>query len=475
MTATRSDAQAGLRITALATGFVMASLDTTAVNVAGAAIQRDLHSALTALTWIVDGYILSFASLLLLAGSVANRVGARVVYLWGMGVFFLGSLACALAPGVNWLIAARLGQGAGAALFMPSSLALLVHSFPEKGTRTRMLGLWSAIVSTSAGLGPTLGGLMVSAFGWRSIFLINLPIGILGMVLTRRHIAPVSGRAVRLALPGHAIGVVALAGVGFALIEGPRLGWSSPIILGAALSGALAATLLAARERRTDSPVMPWRLFEDPRYAGANLIGFLFNFSLFGGIFLVGLFFQNARGAGTFEAGLELLPMTIFFPFANIVFSRISGRLSNGLLLTAFLVLAAVATLPLVAVSPGTPYWAIALGLGAAGVGAGIISPGMTAVLVDAAGPEHANVSGSMLNVNRQAGSLVGIAAIGVVLNATTSWYTGASISFLLIGVSYLLGALCAWRLVLAPERRDTTRAAVAESASVGLPAPCTG
>jgi MFS transporter, DHA2 family, methylenomycin A resistance protein len=465
------DGSSALKITALATGFVMASLDTTVVNVAGASIQDHLRTTLSQLTWIVDGYILTFAALLLLAGGVANRVGSRRVYEVGMAVFFVASLSCAAAPNADVLIAARLVQGVGAALFMPSSLALLVHSFPEQRRRTKMLGLWSAIVATSAGLGPPVGGTMVSAFGWRSLFLINLPIGVIGMVLTRRYVAPISGRPVRLAVSGHVISIIVLAAFSFTLIEGPRLGWRSPLVVGAAALAVTAVALLTARERHTANPVLPWTLFTNPRYRGANLIGFLFNFALYGGIFMLGLFFQHARGASSFQAGVELLPMTIFFPIANVVFSKIAGRYSNGLLLTAFLVLAAVATLPLVAVSSRTPYWAIAVAVGAANIGAGMISPGMTAVLLDVAGPEHANVSGSILNANRQIGSLVGIAAIGVVLDAAPNWYAWAARSFLLIGLSYLIGALCAWRLVLVPERAET-RELVPASDRAPEPAP---
>ncbi|MFI7123251.1 MFS transporter [Amycolatopsis sp. NPDC049868] len=447
-TPTALKTRSGVTITALATGFVMASLDTTVVNVAGAAIQADLGSTLTELTWIIDGYILTFASLLLLAGGLANRLGAKGVYQAGMAVFFAASLVCALAPNAEWLIAARLAQGIGAALFMPSSLSLLVRAFPERRQRTRMLGLWSAIVATSAGIGPTLGGLLVGAFGWPSIFLVNLPIGIIGMLLTRHHIAPVGSSPQSLAVPGHLLGIVALAAISFGLIEGPRFGWVSAPVLGTAAVALIALVLLTARERRTANPLLPWPLFRDPRFGGANLVGFLFNFALYGTIFLLGLYFQNARGADPFEAGLQLLPMTIFFPVANVVFSRISGRFGNGALITAFLALAAVSTLCLVMISPGTPYWVIALGVGTANLGAGVISPAMTAVLVDAGGPEHANVSGSVLNANRQLGSLVGVAAVGVVLHATPDWTAGASHSFLLVGLAYAAGSFVSWRLL---------------------------
>lgn len=454
------DVPSGLKITALATGFVMATLDVTVVNVAGATLQEQLDASLSQLTWIVDGYVLTFAALLMLAGGLADRWGARTVYLWGMAVFFLASLGCALSPDAGLLIAARLVQGAGAALFMPSSLSLLVHAFPDKRERTRMLGLWSAIVATSSALGPTIGGLMVSAFGWQSIFLLNLPIGAIGVLMTRRYIAPVAGRGTKPAVPGHLTWIASLAALSFALIEGPQLGWAAPPVLASYAVAVASAALLAIRERRAQNPVMPWQLFRGPRFAGANIVGFLFNFALFGTTFLLGLYLQHARGADPFRAGLELLPMTAFFPIANIVYSRISARFANGPLLTAFLLLAGAASLTMTTISPATPYWVIALAVGTANIGAGVISPAMTAALVDAAGPENANTAGSVLNANRQLGSLVGIAVTGVVLHTVAGWDHGAAVCFIAVGTTYLAGALFAWHLIARPERRAAAAAA---------------
>ncbi|MFD5541369.1 MFS transporter [Streptomyces sp. NPDC127079] len=442
-------------MTALATGFVMAALDVTVVNVAGSAIQERLHASLPELTWIVDGYVLVFSSLLLLAGGLANRLGAKTVYLWGMAVFFVASLGCAIAPSAAVLIVARLVQGVGAALFMPSSLSLLVFSFPEKRERTRMLGLWSAIVATSAGLGPTVGGLLVSSFGWQSIFVLNLPIGIVGMLLTQRCISPSEVRPTKLAVPGHLLWIVALAALSFALIEGPRRGWGDGGMLVAYAVLLVAAGFLVVRERRADNLVMPWTLFRRPSFAGANLVGFLFNLALYGSMFMLSLYLQHARGSSPFRAGLELLPMTIWFPLANVVYSRISARFSNGALLTVFLLVAGLASLTMVTVSSATPYWVLALAVGLANIGAGIISPGMTAALVDAAGAEHANVAGSVLNANRQIGTLVGIAAMSVVLGTTSDWNRGPALCFVLIGVAYLAGAVGAWLLIARSERRE--------------------
>lgn len=441
-------ANRGLKITALAAGFVMASLDTTVVNVAGARIQSDLDTSITELTWIVDSYVLAFAALLLLAGGLANRFGSLRIYMIGMAVFVAASLACAVAPTSEVLIGARFVQGVGAALFMPSSLALLVRSFPDPMERTRMLGLWSAIVATASGVGPTVGGIMVSAFGWPSIFLINLPIGAIGALLTYRVIAPIAPTKSPVPVAGHALAVLLLAATCYGIIEGPNEGWLSAKVLGAFILAIVAIVLLYLRERSVTSTVMPWSLFRRPAFAGGNLIGFLFNFSLFGGIFILGLFLQNARGATPFEAGLQLLPMTMFFPISNIVYSKISGRFSNGPLLTGFLVVAAAATVGLTAISPGTPYWVLAVAVGLANIGAGIISPAMTAVLVDSAGIEHAAVSGSVLNANRQIGSLFGIAAMGVAISVGEDWYDRASIAFFMITIAYALAAVCAWRLV---------------------------
>ncbi|WP_431920131.1 MFS transporter [Amycolatopsis tucumanensis] len=442
----------GLKLAALATGFVMASLDVTVVNVAGTAIQQQLGASLPELTWIVDGYVLVFASLLMLAGGLANRFGARAVYLAGMAVFFAASLACALAPTAGVLIAARLVQGMGAALFMPSSLSLLVFSFPDKRRRTRMLGLWSAIVATSAALGPTLGGLLVSAFSWPSIFLLNLPIGVAGILLTRRCIPAVDGRRVRLGVPGHVLWIAALAALSFALIEGPRLGWLARPVLAAYVVLGLAAAALVARERRAENLVMPWNLFRGAGFTGANLVGFLFNFAVYGGMFMLSLYFQHARDAGPLLAGLELLPMTIWFPLGNLVYSRIAGRIPNGVLLTVFLLVAGIASLAMVGMSTETPYWVLAVAVAVANVGAGIISPGMTAALVEFAGVAHANVAGAVLNANRQIGTLVGVAAMSVVLGAVTDWGRGAGLSFLLLGVAYLAGAAGAWWLIARSE-----------------------
>jgi DHA2 family methylenomycin A resistance protein-like MFS transporter len=309
-----------------------------------------------------------------------------------------------------------------------------------------------------------VGGLLVSVFDWQSIFVLNLPIGIVGILMTRRYIAPAERRPVTLAVPGHAMWIVALAALSFALIEGPQLGWGANPVLVSYVVLVILGGLLVVRERRADSLIMPWNLFRLPGFVGANLVGFLFNFAVYGSMFMLSLFFQHARGANPFLAGLELLPMTIWVPLGNLVYSRISGRLSNGNLLTVFLLIAGIASLTMITVSTSTPYWVLAVAVAVANVGAGIISPGMTAALMDTAGVEHANVAGSVLNTNRQIGTLVGVAAMSVVLGTITDWNRGAAVSFLILGIAYLAGAVGAWRLIVRSERLEAAAQATAQA-----------
>ncbi|MEU5609243.1 MFS transporter [Streptomyces sparsogenes] len=438
----------GVQLLALALGFVMATLDVTIINVAGPQLRTGLDLSLAGLTWVVDGYVLVFASLLLLAGSLAGRFGARRVYLTGLGLFTAASLVCAVAPVAAVLVAGRLAQGAGAALFMPSSLTLLMNAFPGGPQRARVLGVWSAIVSTAAGVGPAVGGLLVGGLGWRSIFLINLPVGLAALVLARRYVAPLPGRAVPLGAGGHALGLVALAALAYGLIQGPETGWDAAPVLAAFAVALLAGAAFAVRERApgTTARVLPGELFANAHFSTANAVGFLFNLGCYGGMFMLGLFLQNARGASPLEAGLQLLPTQMVFLLGNILYARLGHRVGNRAALAGSLLYSAAGTIALALVlSPDLPYWVLAVVLGAFNTGLGVASPAMTGALMDAAGREHAGIASATLNANRQIGTLVGIAVMGAVLAGAGGWYAGAVASFALTGGSYAAAALLAW------------------------------
>ncbi|GGU44599.1 methylenomycin A resistance protein [Streptomyces albospinus] len=436
----------GIQLLVLALGFVMASLDTGIMNVAANDLRARLGLTMSGLTWVVDGYVLAFAALLLLAGSLAKRFGARRIYLVGLAVFTAASLLGAAAPDGGVLVAARFAQGAGAALFMPSSLSLLMNAFPEPARRTKVLGIWSAIVSTSVGLAPTIGGLLVGTLGWRSIFLVNLPIGIAGLLLTRRVIAAVPARRSALGGTGHVLGLLALGALSYALIEGPAEGWAAPDVLGALALAVLAAAGFLVRERTTGTPILPVALFADSRFSAANVVGFLFNFAFYGALFVLGLFLQNARGASPVTAGLQMLPAVLVIPVGNMLYARIGQRIGNRAALAASLALSAAGyALLFLLLAPGLPYAVIAVVLAVTNIGSGVASPAMTGVLMEAAGREHADIGSATLNANRQVGSLVGIAGMGAVLTGADGGFQGAGHAFALTAVALAAAAVVGW------------------------------
>ncbi|MEZ0090273.1 MFS transporter [Streptacidiphilus sp. EB129] len=441
--------RAGWRLLALAAGFVMAAVDATVVNVAGESLRQRLGLGLSQLTWVVDGYTLTFAALLLLAGSLADRFGARRLYLAGMTVFGLASLACALAPDGSALVGARLVQGAGAALFMPSSLTLLTASFPDPQRRARMVALWSAIVSGSMALGPAIGGVLVQTLGWRSIFLLNLPIGVFGLVLAARVVPSLPGRPARFAWAGHLLGAGMLALLCFTLIQGSVLGWGSAPILGSISGTVILGALFVRHLRHAERPVLPAALFRSRAFAAANAVGFLINCGVYGGTYLLGLFLQVAEGADALTAGLEMLPATGVFVLGNLLFARMVRRTGVRRPLIAGTSLAGVVMLSLVTVSPAMPYGVLAALLAVGNLGIGVAVPAMMAALVEAVGPVNANSGAATMNANRQVGTLVGVALTGIVLAATGGhWYTAAAVTFGICGAGYLTAALLAWRHV---------------------------
>lgn len=437
------------KLVILAMGFVMATLDTTVVNVAIADIQNSLEINLTGITWVIDGYILTFASFLLAGGSLANRYGAKNIYILGLGFFVFASLLCAIAQAANMLIAARLLQGAGAALFMPSSLSLLALSYTDEKQRAKMFGIWAAIVSTSAGIGPFIGGVLVNLAGWQSIFIINLPIGIISLFSTYKVIAQSPRVQIDLNFISHILGIITLAALCFTLIESPSMGWFSLPIVSSTIIAILSAILFVVRERKAENQIIPSQLFKNSRFSAANMVGFLLNFSLFGGVFMLSLFLQEARGSSPFIAGLQLLPMMAVFVVGNLLFAKVATRLGSRLPMLVALFMAGIGSLLLVIfISPSMPYWLLAVIFSIINLGVGVTVPAMTATVMQAAGPSHANIAGATLNANRQIGALVGVAVMGVIIHLSRGWYNSSSNTFITMTIAYLTAAFLVWRFI---------------------------
>ncbi|MBU6439827.1 MAG: MFS transporter [Betaproteobacteria bacterium] len=432
---------------AVSLGFVMAMLDVTVVNVALGSIERGLRAGLPTLVWVVDGYTLSFAALLLVGGALANRHGARRVYMGGLALFVAASVLCGAAPNGNTLVLARLVQGLGAALFMPSSLSLLGQAYPAEHERLRVFALWSAIVSVAVAAGPLVGGLVVATLGWRAVFWLNAPIGVLALVLARRQLPPSHSDAT--ARPGivpHLLAVTMLAALALALIEGGSWGWASPRILAALALSAAAALLLFHCERRAAAPILPRALLGRPGFAAVNAVGFLINFGAFGQLFLISLYFQKARHADAWHAGLDLLPLMAMFTLGNLLSPRVSARWGARRAMALGLGASALLSAVLAAVGEGLALPWFSAWLAAANLGVAMAVPAMTATVMQLAGKAHANIAAAALNANRQIGALIGVAAVGIVLHAEASWPPALAVALGLIAAAYLAGAMLAAR-----------------------------
>ncbi|OWY29261.1 MFS transporter [Herbaspirillum robiniae] len=437
-----------LPLVALAIGFVMAMLDVTVVNVGLSNISASLDAPLSTLVWIVDGYTLTFAAMLMVGGALADRFGGRRLYLLGLLLFVVASALCGAAPTGGFLVAARLLQGLGAAFFMPSSLSLLSHVYEDDRVRARMLGVWSATVSVAAAVGPLLGGVLIHSLGWRSVFLINVPVGIVGLWMARRLIPQVPRHERALNLYSHVAGVVMLAALSFVLIQGPVYGWGSArIVAGAALT-LLAAAALVRHELRGVAPLLPRALFATPQFAAANGIGFLINFAVYGNFFYLALFLQQGRGADALHTGLQLVPMMVVIFFGNLMSGRMSAHWGPRVPLLLGLSVGALFTALSTTLRPETPYWMLALICAAANLGVSTAIPAMTAVVMQVAGRAHANSAAAALNANRQIGALVGVAVMGAVLHTVDGWGLRNPLAFGMMALAYLIALWLVWRFV---------------------------
>lgn len=439
-----------LPLVTLAMGFVMAMLDVTVVNVGLSSIEQSLSTPLSMLVWIVDGYTLSFAAMLLVGGALADRFGAKNIYILGLALFVLASLLCGAAPNGGMLVAARLLQGLGAAFFMPSSLSLLTHVYEDDRVRAHMLGIWSATVGGAAAVGPLVGGILIHAFGWRSVFLINIPIGLIGLVMALKLIPAVERHHRALTYFSHFLGVLMLAALSFVLIQGPVYGWASMPIITAVIVVVLALALLVQRERNGAVPLLPRALFATPQFAAANGIGFLINFGVYGQFFFLALFLQQARGDDALQTGLQLLPMMAVIFIGNLTSGRMTAHWGPRLPLWLGLSTGAVFSALLMALTPHTPYWMLALAGALANLGISVAIPAMTTAVMQVAGKTHSNSAAAALNANRQIGALVGVALMGAILHTFAGWGTRVMLAYGVIALVYALALLLVLRYIRA-------------------------
>jgi EmrB/QacA subfamily drug resistance transporter len=394
-------------------------MDVTIVNVALPAIQHDLHASVPDLQWVMDAYTLVVASLLMLAGSTADRLGRRRIFQIGMGLFTLGSLLCSLSPNIEGLIAFRALQGLGASMLNPVAMSIITNTFLEPKARARAIGVWGTMAGLAFAVGPLIGGTLTQTIGWRSIFWINLPIGIAAMVLAAVFVPESKAARARAVDPiGQILIFVSLAGLTFAVIEGPRAGWSSPVILGSFAVSLLAAACLIPYEQRRTEPLLDLRFFSSLPFSSATFIAVCAFSSFAAFLFINALYLQQVRGFSAFLSGLCTLPMALM----TMLCAPLSGRLVGthgtrpSLLLAGLF--AVVSSLLLTRLTADTSIFLLLLAYVIYGAGFGIVNIPITHTAVSGMPKAQAGVAAAIASTSRQVGASLGIAVAGSILGS---------------------------------------------------------
>jgi EmrB/QacA subfamily drug resistance transporter len=398
-------------------GLFMVMLDNTVVNLALPTIQREMSASLSELQWIIDSFILLVATFMLTGGTLGDLYGRKRLFVVGLAVFTGGSLFCALSPSVSMLVAGRIIQGVGAAIMMPSTLAILTHTFQEPKERAQAIGIWAGVSGISLAIGPVLGGVMVDAFGWQSIFYLNVPIGLAAIAITAR-VVPESknpeGRG--LDLPGQAMAIVGLGGLTFAFIEANTYGWGSALIISLFAASAVALTAFALWERRARSPILQLSFFKNITFTGANLVGLLVSFGFIGMLMFLALFMQNVQGFTATGAGVRQLPSTLAVMVFAIVSGRIVGRIGARVPITVGMCLVGGAILSFMTVQSTTPYshywWILAV----LGTGTGLVMSPITTAVMSTIPVARAGMASATSNTMRQVGGVFGVAVLGSIV-----------------------------------------------------------
>ena len=405
--------------TILATGIVF--LDSTVVNVALPAIDRQLDAGLSGLQWIVDGYILTLAALLIPGGSLGDRYGRRRMMIVGLIGFGLASAACGLAPSIGWLVAARLLQGVAGALMVPGSLAILRAIFPEGEEQGRAIGHWAGWSGITTVVGPLAGGWLVQTFSWRWVFFPSVPVVAVAVwMMARVPESRAEGEARRVDWAGALLVTAGLAGLAYGLIQGPVTGWGSPLILGALAGGALALALFVLVEARVSDPMVPLELFRARNFSGANLATLGVYLALSGMTFFLVIYVQNIMGYSPLQAGLVLAPLSAIMLVLSPRIGKLAGRHGSRLFMTGGALGCAAGVLLLLRVGPDSSYWTgllpaiVVFGLGLAAT----VAP-LTDTVISSVPDRYTGVAAAFNNATSRVATLLAVAGLGVVVSLT--------------------------------------------------------
>ncbi len=399
---------------------LLVGMDVTIVNVALPAMQRDLHASFSGLQWIVDAYTLVVASLLMLSGSMSDRFGRRRVFQIGLTLFSAGSLLCSVAHSIGQLVFYRALQGLGASMLNPVALSIIATVFPAPKDRARAVGVWGAVAGVSLAVGPLLGGALTESVGWRSIFWINVPIGVAAIALAAKFVPESKAARARAFDPvGQALVFAGLTTLTYAVIEGPRAGWGSGLILGLFAVAASALVGFVWYEPRRRDPLADLRFFRSVPFSSATVLALCAFASFAGFLFLNVLYLQQGRGFSALHTGLCTLPLAVMM----MVCAPLSGRMVGSYGTRPSLLLAGagflVSTLLLTQLSLDTPVAVLLVAYALFGVGLGMVNPAITNSAVAGMPMSQAGVAAAIASTGRQVGAALGVALAGTVISTS--------------------------------------------------------
>ena len=461
------DARKWWTLAAVSFGLFMIMLDNTVVNVALPSIAADLQADLSELEWIVTGYALTFASLMLTGGKLADLLGRRRIFVVGLTIFTLSSLACGLASSGEILIGARVVQGAGAALMNPATLSIIAATFPPR-QRGTAIGIWAGTSALALAIGPLIGGLITEHISWSWIFFVNVPIGVLAIIVSLILIPESKDESAeqRLDFPGLATSGIGLFLIVYGLIEANTYGWTSPRILGAFAVAVVMLVTFVQLERHQRLPMLDLSLFRNGTFAGANLVVLLVALAMFGVFFFISLYMQGVLGYSAVKAGAAFLPMTILIMLVAPIAGKSSDRFGSRWLMTSGMLLIATQLLYFSRLSVHETYWQILPGMILGGFGMSMVMTPSAAAAIRALPVDKSGVGSAVLNTFRQVGGSIGIALIGAIMahkigdlngpavfQQKQLFVDGLSTALTVAALIAVLGAVVAFVLVRAHDR----------------------
>ncbi|HEY3715991.1 MAG TPA: MFS transporter [Jatrophihabitantaceae bacterium] len=459
----------------------MTYLDNNIVNVAMPAIQRDLHLSTAGLEWVVSGYILVFASLLLAGGRLADVFGRRRVFLIGLGIFTVASLAAGLAGSVGFLIASRAVQGLGAALVTPPTLAIISATFTDKRQRAAAVGIWTAVGALALAVGPLIGGVISQHVHWSWIFYINVPVGIATIVLATWAIRESREEAAsrRIDLPGLLTSAGALFALTYALIEGHDLGWTSPAIAASFAAFAALGLAFVVIESRAADPMVAVSLFRERVFAGGSIALIMWGFGLFGIYFFTSLYLQGVLGFSPTEAGAAFVPMALLMATGAILSERLSRAIGAHRTVGAAMLLMAVGIASVSLLGKDASFLDLMPSFAIIGIGGGLTVP-LTSTVLESMPTDEAGVASGIFNASREVAGLLGITVVGAILtarqtsslraghNATDAFLTGYRTGLLVAAVLVALGGVAAFVALRGARKVDPEPVTITELELVG-------